>query len=62
MGSQPSGLPPGFIIRETGQRVTRVEFELLLALDQWRVLERAPERWTVRTSEGETLTLEPAAE
>lgn len=48
-----------FRIEETGQRVNGVEFELALALDCWRVLERESDRWLVRTVDGETLTLVP---
>lgn len=53
------GERPGraFRIEETGQRVNGVEFELALALDRWRVLDRDEERWVVRTVGGETLTL-----
>ena len=48
-----------FRIEETGQRVNGVEFELALALDCWRVLDRERDRWLLRTVDGETLTLVP---
>jgi hypothetical protein len=48
-----------FRIAETGQRVNGLEFELALALDCWRVLERERDRWLVRTVDGETMTLLP---
>lgn len=46
-----------FRIAETGQRVNGLEFELALALDCWRVLDREDDEWLVGTVEGETLTL-----
>ena len=48
-----------FRVEETGQRVNGVEFELALALDCWRVLDRERDRWLLRTVDGETLTLVP---
>lgn len=53
-GESPSR---AFRIEETGQRVNGVEFELALALDCWRVLDRGDDRWVVGTADGETLTL-----
>ena len=46
-------------IEETGEYLNAVELELHFQFGLWTVIERAADRWTVRTREGETLTLRP---
>jgi len=48
-------------IAETGQRVNGVEVELHFQFGLWTVVDRDDDRWTVRTRDGETLTLRPLA-
>ncbi len=48
-------------IAETGQRVNAVEVELHFQFGLWAVVGRDDDRWTVRTRDGETLTLRPLA-
>ena len=55
--SQPTDR--GFRIAETGQRVNAVELELHLRFGLWAVVDRADERWVVRTRDGHRLTLRP---
>jgi hypothetical protein len=51
--------PGPFRIESTGQRVNELELALHLQFGQWAVVDRRDDRWVVRTSEGETLTLRP---
>lgn|GEM_PF-1000757 len=49
-------------IAETGQRVNAVELELHFQFGLWTVVDRAADRWVVRTRDGERLTLRPVAD
>ncbi|MBX0324570.1 hypothetical protein EGH21_16190 [Halomicroarcula sp. F13] len=51
--------PAAYRIEETGQRVTAVELDLHLFFGVWAAVDRSDGVWTVRTENGEELTLVP---